>query len=53
MTECHCDHYDEQLLSDAFYPLHPFLGGKPGDRVKIFPEPFIGVEDYFITGTDI
>jgi hypothetical protein len=53
MTECHGDHYNEQLLSYTFYPLYPFLGGKPGDRVKIFPEPFIGVEDYFITGTDI
>lgn len=53
MTECHRVHYDDQLLGDAFYPFHPFLGGKTSNSVKILSEPFIGVEYYFITGTDI
>jgi len=34
-------------------PFHPLLGGKPGDRIEVFPEALVRVDDHVIAHAHI
>ncbi len=44
---------DILVLCRTLCPFHAFLRGEPGDRIQIFPELFIRIDNHIIACTQV